>query len=111
MKYLSSRYISLFLCSGFGLFISTAAHAQSVIYVNHAATGSNNGTSWTDAFTFLQDALQAAQSGDEVWVAQGVYRPDQGVGIVPGDREASFEIPSRVSLYVGFSGNEICRKK
>ena len=109
MNYSFTRYISLFFCFCIALIIATSAYAQSIIYVNHAATGANDGNSWNDAYTSLQDALQAAQSGDEVWVAQGVYRPDQGAGIVPGDREASFVISSGVSRYGGFSGVELSR--
>ncbi len=73
-----------------------------VIYVRGDATGANNGTSWADAYRDMQDALGAALPGDHVWVALGTYRPDRG----SGDREATFQLISRVAIYGGFAGVE-----
>jgi hypothetical protein len=36
------------------------------LYVKHEVSGSNNGASWTDAYTDLQTALTNAISGDEI---------------------------------------------
>jgi hypothetical protein len=80
--------------------------AQTVVYVDDSAAGANDGTSWADAFVHLQDALAVAQTGDEVWVASGVYRPDLGVGITAGDASVYFSIPSGVTAYGGFDGTE-----
>ncbi len=63
-----------------------------------------SGLSWSDAFRDLQDALSAASMGDEIWVAQGVYKPTAGV-----DRDISFVLQNGVRLYGGFNGAEISR--
>ncbi|GAB5519161.1 MAG: hypothetical protein RhofKO_14120 [Rhodothermales bacterium] len=75
-------------------------------YVNVAATGANDGTSWTNAFTSLQVALRGADSGDEIWVAAGTYYPDAGLGQADGNRSASFQLKTGVTLYGGFAGSE-----
>ena len=74
------------------------------IYVDADANGANNGSSWTDAYNFLQDALAAASSGDQIWVAQGMYKPDQGSGITPGNRGASFRLINGVKIKGGYAG-------
>jgi hypothetical protein len=89
----------------FVLLTTAPTFAGHTIYVDDDATGNNDGSSWTDAFNFLQDALAIAYSGDEIWVAQGIYKPDQGASITPGDREATFQLKNRLTLkggYVGF---------
>ncbi|MFQ5491208.1 MAG: hypothetical protein ACE5GE_10835, partial [Phycisphaerae bacterium] len=75
-------------------------------YVDADAVGANDGTSWADAFNALQDALAATGYGDEVWVAAGVYRPDEGVGQIPGDMTATFWLRNGVALYGHFAGTE-----
>ena len=83
-------------------------NSASVIFVNWSATGLNTGTSWADAFTSLETALDAAQPSDEIWVAAGIYTPTDR--LVPGDpRSATFELRSGVALYGGFTGVETAR--
>ncbi len=79
-------------------------------YVDVSATGASNGTSWADAYTSLQDAL--ADPGitggpfTSIWVAAGAYFPDDGGGITPGDRTATFQLLNGVAIYGGFAGGE-----
>ncbi len=68
------------------------------IYVKNNATGS--GSSWNDATT-LQQAMEMALFGDEIWVAAGVYRPTSDT-----DRSKSFTLADGIKLYGGFAGTE-----
>jgi predicted outer membrane repeat protein len=74
-----------------------------VWYVKQNSTGSNNGSSWSNAFNDLQSGIGAAIPGDQIWVAQGVYKPDT---IWPIDRGISFNLNDGVSWYGGFNGTE-----
>jgi predicted outer membrane repeat protein len=49
----------------------------------------------------LQSALANVAPGDQIWVADGVYKPTND-----GDREIYFTIPSGVEIYGGFAGGE-----
>jgi hypothetical protein len=75
--------------------------ALAVLFVDHDATGLNTGTSWPDAYNDLQSALATAQSGDEIWIAEGAYFPSSGT-----DRTATFRMVDGVNLYGGFAGDE-----
>ncbi|MCK5175563.1 MAG: hypothetical protein KAR47_19365, partial [Planctomycetes bacterium] len=76
---------------------STAASAN-IIYVKQDATG--NGTTWTNAYGNLQNALDTAISNDEIWVAAGTYKPDPNGLADP--REATFQMINGVGIYGGF---------
>ncbi|WP_193214306.1 right-handed parallel beta-helix repeat-containing protein [Luteolibacter marinus] len=65
-----------------------------------------DGSSWATAFPTLQDALAAAGSGDEIWVAAGTYHPDEGASAIPDDRASTFAITADVAIYGGFAGTE-----
>jgi len=78
-----------------------------VIYVDASAIGADDGSSWTDAYNDLQNALLAATSGYEIWVATGTYKPHQG-----SDRTVSFQLKSGVALYGGFpTGGAIWQRR
>ena len=63
-----------------------------------------------NAFKYLQDALLNASSGDEVWVAEGTYMPDEGEKETKGDRLATFKLLNGVGIYGGFIGGETKRE-
>ncbi|MCR9154153.1 MAG: hypothetical protein NXI09_08590, partial [Bacteroidetes bacterium] len=100
---LAKRFILLAILS-----ISFPIGAQTIHYVNHAATGSNDGSSWANAFTDLQSALSLGLSGEEVWVAQGTYIPSLDTsGVIPTDKRAcTFRLKPGLRIYGGFQGNE-----
>jgi len=71
------------------------------IFVKQNAQGLNNGKSWKNAYTDLQLALDKADVGDEIWVAQGKYYTTEGQ-----DRNATFQLKAKLALYGGFKGDE-----
>jgi len=90
--------------NGSSLLTVVAAPLQAVIYVDATARGAGDGASWEDAFDNLRDALAAASMGCEIRMAQGVYAPDQGTGVIPGDRGATFELKDGVKIVGGHAG-------
>ncbi len=72
-----------------------------VIYVDINTSGNNNGTSWGNAYNNLHTALNNAEYGDSIWVAQGTY-----LTTLTNDRTIAFEIPNGVRLMGGFEGTE-----
>jgi hypothetical protein len=78
--------------------------AGQTIYVDAGATGANNGSSWANAYKYLQNALTLAVPNDAIWVAQGTYRPDEDTAHPGGtnDRTATFQLKNGVAIYGGF---------
>lgn len=90
------------------LAVSPLSHAA-VHRVAEGASGAGNGTTWTDAYPRLQDALTAAVAGDEIWVAAGTYYPDERTGQPDGSSNMSFNLKASVPVYGGFAGTETLR--
>jgi hypothetical protein len=97
------RFIGFWLLAWLVLASAPAAWG-SVRYVKADATGANTGASWADAYPSPQTALAVAQSGDEIWVAAGTYKPTTLT-----DRTISFVMAAGVGIYGGFSGTETAR--
>ncbi|MBB3838365.1 putative outer membrane repeat protein [Runella defluvii] len=73
-----------------------------IVYVNASASGgSNNGSSWANAYTDLQSALTLARTYpscvSQIWVAKGTYKPTSG-----SERGISFSMVNGVAMYGGF---------
>ena len=78
---------------------------QRIWYVDDDAPGAiHDGTRWETAFVYLQDALAVAEPDQVIRVAQGIYKPDQGANEPPGNREATFQLISGVTLAGGYAG-------
>ncbi len=74
---------------------------RGVIYVNANATGNNDGSSFVNGYTDLQDALAISEIGQEIWMAQGTYHPDAS------DKTVSYVInKADLKIYGGFNGTE-----
>jgi len=86
--------------SDYEIFLAVPTSDLSRLYVDVAATGAKDGSSWTDAFGDLRVALAvaaASPSVTEIWVARGTYKPGPG-------RSATFQLTSGVGVYGGFDG-------
>ncbi len=90
--------ISFFV--GLSLLTTTSVFSQSVIYVDANASGKNDGTSWTDAYTVLEDGFTNSQLEDSIWVASGTYKPKDGKS------SSNFSLPNGRLIFGGFAGTE-----
>ena len=83
--------------------LAAAVTAQTnTLYVDTDATGTNDGSSWTNAFTDFQDALAIATGSNEIWIAEGTYKPGTS-------RDDSFTITGDqdgLKIYGGFQSGD-----
>lgn len=101
------KYLQFLMFSGivavFMLIPNKANCLYGSYYVKATATGTGDGSSWTNAFTDLQHAIDVAQPGDIICVAAGTYLPTfrhDGDSL----RHSTFYIDSDITLLGGFSG-------
>ncbi|MBL7827620.1 MAG: DUF1565 domain-containing protein, partial [Saprospiraceae bacterium] len=80
------------------LLLGWSLNAQT-IYVKHNASGANNGASWANAYTSLEQALSVASPGQTIWVAAGTYKPT-------ASSDYTFPVADGMQLYGGFAGTE-----
>ena len=84
------------------LMFLTLTYAQTVVHVDIDATGSNDGTSWANAYNSLHDALNNTNiAGAEIWIAEGTY--------TPVDASTPFLNKYGVNIYGGFDGTELTK--
>ncbi len=72
---------------------------ENYIYVNDDATGANDGSSWEDAFTDLQDAIVLdadCNSPTKILVAEGTYHPSTT------SSSAVYNLKDCIEIYGGF---------
>ena len=89
--------------------VASSVTAGKIIYVDEIAAGANDGSSWDDAYNFLQDALADANEAEkpvEIRLAQGGYSPDKDTQNPEGtaDRQATFQLINGVALKGGYAG-------
>jgi hypothetical protein len=91
----------------FLLFLGVFTVSQATIYyVKETAEGLGNGTSWSNASGDLQGMINAASSGDTVWVAEGTYKPNRKIDepLITDltSRDNSFTLKDGVVVLGGF---------
>ncbi len=101
----------LLFCALYGsmiLLCPSEAKAAAVWFVTQAGSGDKSGSDWDNACGEAQfpAKIQNAATGDELWVAKGVYRPS-----TTGNTSAHFTLKTGVALYGGFGGAETDRNE
>ncbi|MBI2794261.1 MAG: T9SS type A sorting domain-containing protein [Ignavibacteria bacterium] len=95
------RFISIFLFS-IGLLFNDVLAADT-LFVSPIAESGGDGQSWNAPYRNLQSAIDAWQSGDEIWIARGTIEV-QSTGIKLDSTK------SGIRMYGGFTGGETKRE-
>ena len=104
MKSLKLVLFSLIVFLGVSSYAKAAPLSQvpRILYVMEGKAGDCL-KSWATACE-LQTAMVKANPGDQIWVAEGTYKPTRSE-----TRTATFQLESGVAIYGGFSGEELTR--
>jgi len=90
------------------LFCSINLIGQTKHFVNPTASGNNDGTSWANAYSNLQTAIDSSTVNDTLWLAAGIYIPSYLPTGSPNNvaRDKAFVITNNIVILGGFAGNE-----
>jgi hypothetical protein len=85
----------------FALFLLFPVTASGAVgYVRGDIATSGDGTTWSTAFKTIQEAVDAAGEGDEIWITKGTYL-----------LSSQINVNKAVGIYGGFKGDETQREK
>lgn len=98
------------LASLLSLLIFAGNAGAKTIYVRPQPSGTQDGLRWETAFATLQAAIDAAEAGDQVWVAEGRYDEPRH-SVYDGINTGSVVMKDGVHLFGGFHGDEISLEK
>ncbi len=82
-----------------GVEIEATKSSDKIIFVNAAANGTDDGTSWSNAYSSLNLALTSSAGTNKIVVAKGIYKP---TSTTSDRRDATFQLKSNVKVYGGF---------
>ncbi len=101
-----AKNLNIWLAMAMLLLLMVSTAMAEIIYVDADANGVNDGSSWADAYQYLGYALDNASSGDEIHVAQGIYRPSDGYVAIPDFnwRTTTFQLINGVTIRGGYAG-------
>jgi len=110
VKFLKSTLVCLFLFLTANSIANAASLSQSannILYVKAIPSGSADCSNWDNACG-LQDALDRAVSGHQIWVAKGTYKPTKPISSIYPKNSPTFNLETGVAIYGGFpdSGGE-----
>ena len=86
----------------------TLSAQDAVWYVDKNNQGGKTGASWSEAFTTIQEAVDAASNagGGDVWVRTAIYEENRSP-----DPAGALIMKENVHLYGGFAGHEVNRNQ
>ncbi|MXN93091.1 hypothetical protein GR160_17835, partial [Flavobacterium sp. Sd200] len=92
------------------LFVGISGFGQTIRYVKQSAFGTADGTSWANAGNDLQAMINISSSGDQIWIAGGIYKPNRAANdintVTLNNRDNAFVLKEGVKIYGGFAGTE-----
>ncbi|MBC7495263.1 MAG: hypothetical protein H7221_09670 [Flavobacterium sp.] len=99
------------------LFIYQFSFAQTVYYVDSSrADNSGSGLSWSTAKKDIQNAIDIAAAGNQIWIKTGVYYPNASPNMTASTtvtattpltaRDYYIQLKNGLSIYGGFAGTE-----
>lgn len=98
--------------TGVILYVDSTGAVYSTEQINGEVATRTTST-WSNPFKYLQNAINAAQAGDIIFIKQGTYKPTH-LRTAPTvyaagnclDRNATFTMKNGVDVYGGFAGTE-----